>query len=71
MSHREIRALLRGATAALIAGWQGPHRAERSSCIAPAETDSPERALDYVIDHCEMLMAAGVKPLYRDSEPLL
>jgi hypothetical protein len=30
-----------------------------------------ERPRDYVIGYCEQLAAAGVKPLYRDSEPLL
>jgi hypothetical protein len=29
-----------------------------------------ERPLDYVIGYCELLAAAGVEPLYRESEPL-
>ena len=36
MSDRDIRAMLRGATAAkLLDGWQGPHMSERTYCIAP------------------------------------
>jgi hypothetical protein len=70
MMDRDIRAMLRGATAArLLRGWQGPHLAERSYCITPRHADSMERPLDEVIGYCEMLAAAGVKPLYRDSEP--
>jgi hypothetical protein len=72
MSDREIRAMLRGATAAkILHGWQGPHLCERSYCIAPADSDAIERPLDYVIGYCELLAVAGVEPLYRDSEPLL
>jgi hypothetical protein len=29
-----------------------------------------ERPLEYVIGYCEALAAAGIEPLYRDSEPL-
>jgi hypothetical protein len=29
-----------------------------------------EGPLDYVIGYCELLAAAGVRPLYRQSEPL-
>jgi hypothetical protein len=71
MSDRDIRAMLRAATAAqILYGWQGPHLRERSYCIAPARCDPAERPLDYVIGYCELLSAAGVEPLYRDSEPL-
>lgn len=72
MIDREIRAMLRGATAArLLHGWQGPHLAERSYCIAPRNAGATERPLDYVIGYCEMLAEAGVEPLYRASEPIL
>jgi hypothetical protein len=72
MSDREIRAMLRGATAArIIVGWQGPHLAERSYCIAPTEADPVERPLDYVIRYCQLLVDAGVQPLYRDSDAAL
>jgi hypothetical protein len=72
MSDRHIRAMLRGATAAkLLDGWQGPHLAERTYCIAPCHAAAMERPLDYVIGYCELLAAAGVEPLYRESEPLL
>lgn len=72
MSHREIRAMLRAATAArILHGWQGPHLDERSYQIAPIAADPAERTLDYVIGYCELLAAAGIQPLYRDSEPLL
>jgi len=71
MSDRQIRAMLRGATAAkLLDGWQGPHLAERTYCIAPRHAAAMERPLDYVIGYCELLAAAGVEPLYRESEPL-
>jgi hypothetical protein len=71
MSDRFIRAMLRGATAAkLLDGWQGPHLAERTYCIAPRHAAAMERPLDYVIGYCELLAAAGVEPLYRASEPL-
>jgi hypothetical protein len=71
MSDRHIRAMLRGATAAkLLDGWQGPHLAERTYCIAPRHAAAMERPLDYVIGYCELLAAAGVEPLYRESEPL-
>jgi hypothetical protein len=63
--------MLRGATAAkILLGWQGPHLGERSYCLAPAHSDPVERPLDYVIGYCELLTAAGVEPLYRDSEPV-
>jgi hypothetical protein len=72
MIDREIRAMLRGATAAkLLHGWQGPHLAERSYCIAPRNAGAMERPLDYVIGYCEMLAEAGIEPLYRASEPIL
>jgi hypothetical protein len=72
MIDREIRAMLRGATAAkLLHGWQGPHLDERSYCIAPRDAAAMERPLDYVIGYCEMLAAAGIEPLYRASEPVL
>jgi hypothetical protein len=71
MSDRFIRAMLRAATAAkLLDGWQGPHLAERTYCIAPRHAAAMERPLDYVIGYCELLAAAGVEPLYRESEPL-
>lgn len=71
MIDREIRAMLRGATAAqFLHGWQGPHLAERSYCLTPKHADPMERPRDYVIGYCQMLADAGVQPLYRDSEPL-
>jgi hypothetical protein len=72
MSDREIRAMLRGATAAgILDGWQGPHLFERSYCIVPRCADAMERPLEYVIGFCELLLEAGVEPLYRDSEPVM
>ena len=73
MSDRDIRAMLRGATAAerLLDGWQGPHLSERTYCIAPRYADAMEHPLDYVIGYCELLAVAGVEPLYRESEPML
>jgi len=71
MRDREIRAMLRGATAAkVLDGWQGPHLRERMYCIAPRHAAAMERPLEYVIGYCEALAAAGIEPLYRDSEPL-
>jgi hypothetical protein len=71
MIDRDIRAMLRGATAAnFLHGWQGPHLAERTYCLTPKQADPMERPLDYVIGYCEMLLAAGVEPLYRDSDPV-
>jgi hypothetical protein len=68
---REIRAMLRGATAAgVLTGWQGPHTSERSYCICPRIGDARERPLEYVIPYCEMLRESGVPPLYRASEPI-
>jgi hypothetical protein len=71
MNDRHIRAMLRAATAAkILDGWQGPHLTERMYCIAPRQAAAMERPLDYVIGYCEQLAAAGVEPLYRESEPL-
>ena len=71
MIDREIRAMLRGATAAnFLHGWQGPHLAERTYCLTPKHAEPMERPLDYVIGYCEMLAVAGVEPLYRDSDPV-
>jgi hypothetical protein len=71
MNDRDIRAMLRAATAAkLLDGWQGPHLAERTYCIAPRHAAAHEHPLDYVIGYCEQLTTAGIEPLYRDSEPL-
>jgi hypothetical protein len=62
--------MLRAATAArILYGWQGPHLLERSYCIAPTDSDPRELPREYVIGYCRMLAAAGVEPLYRDSEP--
>ncbi len=62
--------MLRAATAAkILDGWQGPHVTARSYCIAPTAGGAMECTLDYVIRYCEMLAMAGLKPLYRDSEP--
>jgi hypothetical protein len=70
MRDRDIRAMLRGATAArLLRGWQGPHLSERSYCLTPAYADPMERPLDDVIGYCRLLSVAGIEPLYRDSEP--
>ena len=72
MIDRDIRAMLRGATAAnILHGWQGPHFAERTYCLTPTHAEPMERPRDYVIGYCEMLAVAGVQPLYRDSEPVL
>jgi hypothetical protein len=72
MTDREIRALLRGATAArILNGWQGPHLAERSYCIAPMNAAAAERPLDDVISYCRSLLTAGIQPLFRESEPLM
>jgi len=63
--------MLRGATAAkVLDGWQGPHLSERMYCIAPRYAAAMEHPLDYVIGYCELLAAAGIQPLYRESEPL-
>jgi hypothetical protein len=71
MIDREIRAMLRGATAAgILNGWQGPHTAQRSYCICPKQGAAMERPLQYVIPYCEMLRERGVEPLYRASEPV-
>jgi hypothetical protein len=70
MHDRDIRAMLRAATAArILDGWQGPHVTARSYCIAPSGGGAMECSLDYVIGYCELLTMAGVKPLYRTSEP--
>ena len=71
MGDREIRAMLRGATAArVLDGWQGPHLDERMYCIAPRQAAAIEHPLDYVIAYCQALAAAGIEPLYRESEPV-
>jgi len=70
MTDREIRAMLRAATAArFLDGWQGPHTSERSYCIAPVRGDATEHPLAYVLGYVRALEAAGIQPLYRDSEP--
>jgi hypothetical protein len=72
MTDRHIRAMLRGATAAkILNGWQGPHLFERSYCIAPSNAAAAERPLADVISYCEALAAAGIEPLFRESEPLM
>jgi hypothetical protein len=72
MNDRDIRAMLRGATAAkILNGWQGPHLDQRSYCIAPRNAGAKERPLDDVISYCQSLAVAGVEPLFRDSEPLM
>jgi hypothetical protein len=47
------------------------HLAERTYCLTPKLAEPMERPLDYVIGYCEMLVVAGVRPLYRDTDPLL
>jgi hypothetical protein len=72
MIDREIRAMLRGATAArVLTGWQGPHVTGRSYTITPAVGPAAERPLPWVEEFCASLTAAGVLPLYRSSEPLI
>jgi hypothetical protein len=72
MNDRHIRAMLRGATAAkILNGWQGPHLLERSYCIAPRDAGATERPLADVISYVESLAIAGVRPLFRESEPLM
>ena len=62
--------MLRAATAAkFLDGWQGPYVTGRSYYIAPRGAGARECTLDYVIGYCEMLALAGVRPLYRESEP--
>lgn len=68
---REIRAMLRAATKArYLTGWQGPHAPYGSYTIAPALGDADEKPPEFVIGYCEGLVEAGVRPLYRASEPL-
>lgn len=55
----------------ILKGWQGPHLLERSYCIAPRNAGAAERPLEYVIRYCESLANAGVRPLFRESEPLM
>ena len=70
MHDRDIRAMLRAATAAkILDGWQGPHVTARSYCIAPSAGGAMECPLDYVIGYCQLLALAGVQPRYRESEP--
>jgi hypothetical protein len=72
MIDRDIRAMLRGATAAkFLHGWQGPNQAERTYCLTPKHAKSTERPLEYVIGYCELLSVAGVQPLYCDSDAVL
>jgi hypothetical protein len=69
MIDRDIRAMLRGATAAdFLVGWQGPHLMARSYCLTPKHAEPQERPLDYVIGYCELLAEAGVEPLYPESD---
>lgn len=71
MSDYEIRAALRGATAAgVLTGWQGPHTAERSYTIAPVNGGASEQSLDDVVRYCVGLRAAGIESVYRASEPI-
>lgn len=66
-----IRAMLRAATKAkILTGWQGPHLGERSYCIAPRNGPAKEQPLNYVIGYVQTLESAGVKPLFRESEPV-
>jgi hypothetical protein len=39
-------------------------------CIAPRQAAAIEHPLDYVIAYCQALAAAGIEPLYRESEPV-
>lgn len=71
MTDYEIRATLRGATAAkILTGWQGPHTDERSYCLNPRNGQAQELPLEYVTTYCRMLLESGVDPLYRASEPV-
>jgi hypothetical protein len=64
--------MLRGGTAArFLLGWQGPNHAERTYYLTPKHAKSMECPLDYVIGYCEMLVVAGVQPLYSDSDAVL
>jgi hypothetical protein len=71
MNHRDIRAMLRAATAArILDGWQGPYLEGRGFYyIAPSGAAAIESSAEEVIDYCRLLAAAGIEPLYRDSEP--
>jgi len=68
MTDCDIRAMLRGATAAkVIWGWQ---QNLRGFVVSSLQATTPEMSREQVIDFCSMLIDAGVRPLYLDSEPL-
>lgn len=72
MDDRFLRGMLRAATSdRLLRGWQGPHTRERSYTITPADAPAEERSLAGTIQYVRTLQAAGVTPLYRESEGML
>ena len=68
MSDRDIRAYLRGAVAVrILDGWC---RSGADYVIAMYGT-SRHFTVTRAAEYCAALLAAGVRPLYRDSEPTL
>jgi hypothetical protein len=71
MTHRYIRAMLRGATAAkVLDGWNGPHVPLGSYTVNPADGVADEWSLDRTRLYVAGLEGAGIEPLYRGSEPV-
>ena len=67
MVARDIRALLRAATAArILTGWNvyEPRAGERRWTYSPAEGHSCDVDEPDVIAYCRMLRSAGVRPRY-------
>lgn len=71
MTDREIRAYLRGATAAkVLSGWYSPVLGS-VYIVSPPGSDTQTFFFWEAITYCEMLRESGVVPVYRESEPIL
>lgn len=71
MSDYLLRAYLRRATKeGLLTGWQGPHVPNRSYTVSPSNGEAGEWSLARVRGYVDGLVAAGLEPLFRASEPV-
>lgn len=69
VTRREIRGLLRAATAAgIVQGWYQP--TPDTFLVSPAPAPTQSYSMSEASEYCDMLRASGLEPLFRDSEPL-
>jgi len=71
MTDREIRGLLRGATARkTIQGWKGPF-ADGTYLLNSVTNHCRQRPREYMIEYCTQLRRIGVEPVYTDLDSRL